>query len=58
MNGVHIIIYGTKDKEQKQAAISRAYNIFKDTIPEDESESIFLGYYGIYKYNSNIIEED
>lgn len=51
-------IYGTKRQEQKQAAISRAYNIFKDAIPEDESESIFLGYYGIYKYNSNIIEED
>lgn len=51
-------IYGVKRQEQKQAAIDRAFQIFKDNIPEDESESIFLGYYGIYKFNSNLIEED
>lgn len=51
-------IYGTKRAEQKAAAIERARRIFRDDIPEDESESIFLGYYGIHKYNSNTIEED
>ena len=51
-------IYGTKRPEQKRAAIARAKAIFKDDIPEDESESIFLGYYGIYRYNSNCCEED
>ena len=51
-------IYGSKRQEQKQAAINRAALIFGQDIPEDESESIFLGYYGIYRYNSNIIEED
>ena len=51
-------IYGSKRQEQKQAAIQRAQAIFKDDIPEDESESIFLGYYGIYVYNHEPQEED
>ena len=51
-------IYGAKRADQKKAAITRAYNIFKDNIPEDESESIFLGYYGIYMYNKNAQEEE
>lgn len=51
-------IYGSKRAEQKQAAITRAKNIFKDDIPEDESESIFLGFYGIYAYNKNAQEEE
>ena len=54
----HNHIFGTKRPEQKRAAIARAKAIFKDDIPEDESESIFLGYYGIYRYNSNCCEED
>lgn len=51
-------IYGSKRQEQKDAAIQRARAIFKDDIPEDESESIFLGYYGIYVYNNEPQEED
>lgn len=51
-------IYGSKRAEQKKAAIERANIIFKDIIPEDESESIFLGYYGIYMYNKNTHEEE
>lgn len=51
-------IYGLKRQEQKKAAIERAHAIFKDDIPEDESESIFLGYYGIYVYNNGAPEED
>ena len=51
-------IYGSKRQEQKKAAIERAQAIFKDDIPEDESESIFLGYYGIYIYNNGPQEED
>jgi len=50
-------IYGIKRQEQKEAAVSRAKAIFKDDIPEDESESIFLGYYGIYLYNNRTQEE-
>lgn len=44
-------IYGAKRQEQKKAAMDKAKQIFKDDIPEDESESIFLGWYGIYMYN-------
>ena len=51
-------IYGAKRQDQKNAAIERARTIFKDNIPEDESESIFLGYYGIYVYNNEPQEED
>ncbi len=51
-------IYGAKRQDQKNAAIERARAIFKDDIPEDESESIFLGYYGIYVYNNEPQEED
>ena len=51
-------IYGAKRQDQKNAAIERARAIFKDNIPEDESESIFLGYYGIYVYNNEPQEED
>lgn len=51
-------IYGVKRQDQKKAAIERAHAIFKDDIPEDESESIFLGYYGIYVYNNEPQEED
>lgn len=51
-------ISGTKRPDQKKAAIKRAFDIFKQEIPEDESESIFLGYYGIYLYNTQHIEED
>lgn len=50
-------IYGSKRKEQKEAAIKRAKEIFKKDIGEDESESIFLGLYGIYQYNKDIKEE-
>lgn len=52
-------IYGTKRPEQKIAAIARAKQIFDTDIPEDESESIFLGNYGIYLYyqNKNYREE-
>lgn len=52
-------IYGTKRPEQKTAAIARAKQIFDADIPEDESESIFLGNYGIYLYyqNKNYREE-
>ncbi len=46
-------IYGTKRPEQKLAAIERAKKIFKTDIPEDESESIFLGKYGISLYYKN-----
>lgn len=46
-------IYGTKRPEQKTAAIARAKQIFDTDIPEDESESIFLGSYGIYLYYQN-----
>ena len=51
-------IYGTKRQDQKKAAIERAKTIFQTDIPEDESESIFLGYYGIYRYNNNYVEEE
>lgn len=50
-------IYGTKRPEQKKAAIERAKAIFRDDIPEDESESIFLGYYGIHQYYNNSKED-
>ncbi len=46
-------IYGSKRPEQKLAAIERAMKIFKVEIPEDESESIFLGMYGISQYYKN-----
>lgn len=46
-------IYGTKRPIQKLAAIERACKIFKQQIPEDESESIFLGLYGIDQYYKN-----
>lgn len=51
-------ISGTKRQEQKQAAIDRAKLIFHDDIPEDESESIFLGLYGINRFYSNYVEEE
>ncbi len=51
-------ISGTKRKEQKEAAINKAQRIFGTEISEDESESIFLGYYGVELYNRNQIEED
>lgn len=51
-------IYGGKRQEQKKAAIERAKAIFKDEIPEDESESIFLGYYGIHVYSEGPQEEE
>lgn len=43
-------IYGSKRQEQKLAAIERAKKIYKTDISEDESESIFLGKYGIHQY--------
>ena len=43
---------------QKKAAIDRAKLIFHDDIPEDESESIFLGLYGINRFYSNYVEEE
>ena len=46
-------IYGSKRPEQKLAAIERAYKVFKTEIPEDESESIFLGMYGVNQYYKN-----
>ena len=46
-------IYGTKRPVQKLAAIERARKIFKTDIPEDESESIFLGMYGVSQYYKN-----
>lgn len=51
-------ISGSKRQEQKQAAIDRAKSIFHDDIPEDESESIFLGLYGINRFYSNYVEEE
>lgn len=51
-------IYGSKRAEQKKAAINRAHLIFHDDIPEDESESIFLGYYGISRYYDRRPEEE
>lgn len=51
-------IYGTKRPEQKKAAIDRAQCIFKDEIPEDESESIFLGIYGIHQYQLSHTNEE
>ncbi len=51
-------IYGSKRAEQKKAAINRAHLIFHDDIPEDESESIFLGYYGITRYYDRRPEEE
>lgn len=51
-------IYGVKRPEQKKAAMDRAKAIFHDDIPEDESESIFLGYYGIDRYYKNSCEEE
>ena len=50
-------IYGTKRPEQKKAAMERAKAIFRDDIPEDESESIFLGYYGIHQFYNNSKED-
>lgn len=44
-------IEGNKRNEQKQAAIYKAKLIFDEDISEDESESIFLGYYGVFVYN-------
>ena len=44
-------IEGNKRNEQKQAAIYKAKLIFDEDIGEDESESIFLGYYGVFVYN-------
>jgi hypothetical protein len=46
-------IFGTKRPEQKLAAIERARKIYHTEIPEDESESIFLGKYGVYQYYKN-----
>jgi len=40
------------------AAINRARLIFDEIISEDESESIFLGYYGIHLYNQSKKEEE
>lgn len=51
-------IYGIKRPEQKLAAIERARKIFKTDIPEDESESIFLGKYGINEYYKNKIYKE
>lgn len=51
-------IYGTKRNEQKTAAMARAKQIFEIDIPEDESESIFLGKYGIYLYYQPKREEE
>lgn len=51
-------IEGTKRHEQKVAAINRARLIFDEIISEDESESIFLGYYGIHLYNNNQRDEE
>ena len=51
-------ISGSKRQAQKQAAIDRAKLIFHDDIPEDESESIFLGLYGINRFYSNYVEEE
>ncbi len=52
-------IGGTKRAEQKRAAIDRATRIFKTAISEDESEAIFLGYYGIHLYNqSHLCKEE
>jgi len=51
-------ITGTKRQEQKQAAMQRAHEIFQTDIPEDESESIFLGYYGIHLFETGKQEED
>jgi hypothetical protein len=51
-------ISGAKRQDQKKAAIARAQAIFKDDIPEDESESIFLGYYGIHLFENGIPGED
>lgn len=51
-------ISGTKRQEQKRAAMARARAIFKDEIPEDESESIFLGYYGIHLFEKGYPGED
>lgn len=51
-------IYGIKRNEQKRAAINRAKTIFQEEIGEDESESIFLGLYGIYKYKTISKEEE
>ena len=46
-------IRGAKREEQKQAAIRKANYIFGEEIGEDESEAIFLGYYGIDTYKKN-----
>ena len=46
-------IFGTKRPEQKLAAIERARKIYHTDIPEDESESIFLGKYGVHQYHKN-----
>lgn len=51
-------IWGLKRQDQKKAAIERAHTIFQTDIPEDESESIFLGYYGIHLFNTNAQEEE
>lgn len=46
-------IGGIKRPEQKAAAIAKAKAIYKEDISEDESESIFLGKYGIHQYYKN-----
>lgn len=51
-------IEGNKRSEQKQAAIYKAKLIFDEDISEDESESIFLGYYGVYVYNQQQHQEE
>ncbi len=51
-------IYGSKRPDQKKAAIEKATRIFGEEISEDESESIFLGYYGIHLYNEGPQKED
>jgi Holliday junction resolvasome RuvABC endonuclease subunit len=44
-------ILGQKRAEQKEAAKKRGKIIFQKDISEDEVEAIFLGLYGINKYN-------
>lgn len=52
-------IGGQKRQEQKLAAIQRARLIYKEDISEDESESIFLGKFGISQYyNNQLYKED
>lgn len=51
-------ISGTKRQEQKAAAMAKAKAIFNEDISEDESESIFLGKYGVYLFNKLQKEEE